>query len=205
MRWIPRFPPVCAQHNTRSTLDADILKAHGTDEETKMASRHLSVHLSSSSLPFLFHLAAGKQPWIRRLSPTRHNGRSFKTREPIFAFVSRDSAPPLSHSTSQRSQRPTRQRGWQSGTERRRWDFFSPFPWRTNKTVRVVARVKRHEIRWPFFFTNHCSLLHEFIRYLSRYLTIYVRLCINYSFEKENGVTCYTLHIRVNKCKFFYA
>lgn len=72
MRWIPRFPPVCAQHNTRSTLDADILKAHGTDEETKMASRHLSVHLSSSSLPFLFHLAAGKQPWIR-LSPTRHD------------------------------------------------------------------------------------------------------------------------------------
>lgn len=140
-----------------------------------------------------------------RCDTTRHNGRSFKTREPIFAFVSRDSAPPLSHSTSQRSQRPTRQRGWQSGTERRRWDFFSPFPWRTNKTVRVVARVKRHEIRWPFFFTNHCSLLHEFIRYLSRYLTIYVRLCINYSFEKENGVTCYTLHIRVNKCKFFYA
>lgn len=172
MRWIPRFPPVCAQHNTRSTLDADILKAHGTDEETKMASRHLSVHLSSSSLPFLFHLAAGKQPWIR-LSPTRHNGRSFKTREPIFAFVSRDSAPPLSHSTSQRSQRPTRQRGWQSGTERRRWEFFSPFPWRTNKTVRVVARVKRHEIRWPSFFTNHCSLLHEFIRYLSRYLYVY--------------------------------
>lgn len=172
MRWIPRFPPVCAQHNTRSTLDADILKAHGTDEETKMASRHLSVHLSSSSLPFLFHLVAGKQPWIR-LSPTRHNGRSFKTREPIFAFVSRDSAPPLSHSTSQRSQRPTRQRGWQSGTERRRWEFFSPFPWRTNKTVRVVARVKRHEIRWPSFFTNHCSLLHEFIRYLSRYLYVY--------------------------------
>lgn len=67
-----RFPPVCAQHNTRSTLDADILKAHGTDEETKMASRHLSVHLSSSSLPFLFHLAAGKQPWIR-LSPMRHD------------------------------------------------------------------------------------------------------------------------------------
>lgn len=53
-------------------------------------------------------------------------------------------------------------------------NFFSPFPWRTNKTVRVVARVKRHEIRWPSFFTNHCSLLHEFIRYLSRYLTIYI-------------------------------
>lgn len=34
-------------------------------------------------------------------------------------------------------------------------NFFSPFPWRTNKTVRVVARVKRHEIRWPSFFTNH--------------------------------------------------
>lgn len=96
-------------HNTRSTLEADILKAH---EETKMASRHLSVHLSPLLLPSLSFSPGRRETAMDTSLPD--NGWSFKTREPIFAFVSRDS--PLSHSTSPRS---TRQRGWQSGTKRR--------------------------------------------------------------------------------------
>lgn len=77
-------------HNTRSTLEADILKAH---EETKMASRHLSVHLSPLLLPSLSFSPGRRETAMDTSLPD--NGWSFKTREPIFAFVSRPSHTPL--------------------------------------------------------------------------------------------------------------